>query len=324
MSSCHRPEQAAFTCSTPPASSDVSRPLNQTRVSSPYNGVPYNRVSSLMDVDYFRGSMNADGVSQNGYLEMLRVINPDASSKSNSELSGTTTADRADTSPLEVVSPPYLPDLYFESSPEPSLSCVMALSYEILTNVLREDAIPRQAGRSAHSRDRAESHGAYSLSSLDESPIPSIARLVTWSTVPRELFLTPLGPGPHCQQPVDSRLYRSQNAQRLTSTTDTSSSDGHSTLFSPSIESLIDIVDRFNRQWPSNGRPQPDRTSEVSSSSHISAASSTATLRSRKLSWSRGLFLSADSLLTMPLVLAAANIAQKRRLHRGFIRRALA
>lgn len=321
MSSCHRPEQTTFTFSTPSASSDVSRSLAQTRVSSPYNGVPYNRVSSLMDVDYFRGSMNADGVSQNGHLDLLRVVNPDLSSKSNSELNDTTTADRADTAPLEVVSPPYLPDLYFESSPEPSLSCVMALSYEILTNVLREDAIPHQAGHSAHPRDRAEGHGAYSLASLDESPIPSIAHLVTWSTVPRELFLTPLGSGPHCQRPVTSRSYR--KSHRLTCTTDTSSSDGHSTLFSPSIESLVDLVHRFDRQWPSNGRPQLDRTSKVSSSSHISA-SSTVPFRSRKLSWSWGLFLSADSLLTMPLVLAAANIAQTRRLHRRFVRRTLA
>lgn len=317
MCSYHRPEQAKFTPSTPSAS-----PRGPTRAPSPYNGISYNRVSSLMDVDYFRGSINADGVSQSGYLAMLRVVNPDLSSRSNSELSGTMIAARVNTPPMEATNPPCLPDLYFVSSPEPSLSCVMALSYDILTNVLREGAIPLPARRSASSFDRSESppNDTYSQSSLGESPVPSIARIFTWNTVPRELVFTPLGPRLDCQRPVNSRSNRSSD--RLTSTTGTSlSSEGRSTLFPSSIESLIDLLDRFNRQWSTTVRPRSDRTSK--GTSRISAASLEVSQNSRKLSCSWGLFLSVDSLPTMPIVLAAANVAQKRRLHRRLVRRVL-
>lgn len=318
MCSCHQSEQTDHLSTTSASPCDPS-PVAPVRVPSPYNSIPYNRVSALMDVDFFRGSMNIDGVSQNGYLEMLRVVNPDPSSRSNSELSETMSAARANT-PVDVISPPRLPDLYFVSSPEPSLSCVMDLSYHILANLLREGMMPPRE-RSVRSFNRTESppRGTHSLSSLDESPVPSIARIVTWNTVPQELFFAPLGPGSDCRQPVDRCSCRSSN--RLTSTTVTLSSDGRSTSFASSLESLFDLVDRFNRQGARNGRPGSDRTSK--SSARISAASSSVSSSNRKLSWSWGLFLSVDSLPTMPLVLAAANIAQKRRLPRRFVRRPL-
>lgn len=325
MRSCHRPEQAVRASPTPSASSGIPHSIVPTSVSSPYNGISYNRVSVLMDVDHFRGSMNADGVSQNGYLQMLTVANPDPTSRSNSELSGTMPATRANTPPSDVTAAsPYLPDLYFVASPEPSLSCVMALSYDILTSMLREDGIALQTGPSAPSLDRAGSPlpGVYSPSSLDESPVPAITPMVTWNTMPRELFLTPLGPGSDCRNPVNRH---SCHSSRLTSTTGTSyasfASDVPSTLFASSLESLIDLVDRFNRQWARNGRPQSGRTSK--GSAWMSGASSTASLRSGQLSWSWGLFLSVDTLPTMPLVLAAATAAQQRRLHRRLVRQAL-
>lgn len=313
MRSCYKPEQEEATST---ASTSTSHP--HPRVSSPYRSIPYHRVSALMDVDYFRGSMNADESSQDGRLEILKVVNPDASIGSNSELGGSTIAERVNTSPNEATHTPCLPDLYFVASPEPSLSCMMTLSYDILTNLLREDV---QDNCSACTFGRAESppRGVRSVSSLNESPVLSTARLVTWNTMPRELFFTPLAePEGSCLQRVES--LSSRHSSRLTGTAGTSfSSDRHSTPFVASIDSLVDLVERFNHQWTRNARPLSDRTSR-DLSSRISAISSETSQSSRQLSWSRGVFLSVDSLPLIPIVLAAARVAQKRRLRRKLAR----
>lgn len=310
--SCYKPEQEE---TTPTASTSASHP--HPRVSSPYRSIPYHRVSALMDVDYFRGSMNPDGGSQDGRLEILKVVNPDAYIGSNSELGGSTIAEKVNTPPTHA---PCLPDLYFVASPEPSLSCVMTISYDILTNLLRENG---QDECSTCTSGRAESppRRIHSLSSLDESPAPSIARL-TWNTVPRELFFTPLaepnGSWPQRVEPLSSR-----HSSILTDTTGASLSSGRrSTPFVASLDSLVDLVERFNHQWTRNDRLRSDRTSR-DLSSRISVISSETSPSSRRLSWNRGLFLSVDSLPLIPLMVGAARVAQKRRFRWRLTRHAL-
>lgn len=309
---CHRPEPATSKAS--PSTSHASTRV-PTRVSSPYNGVPYHRVSALMDVDYFRGNVNADGISQNGRFEILKVVNPDLKIRSDSTFSRSSTVGRVTVRShrtLRRTSTPRLPDLSFVASPEPSLY------FDILTSILLEEGSHPPFERAA---SPLYSLPSFSISSLDESPIPSIARIVTWNTIPQELFFHPLGPngpnGPNWTLP-ERRDYPSNfNVNRLACSTGTTlASDSPPNQWVSSIDSLVDLVDRFTRQWTRHARHQSDPTSRQSRFSHTSAASSARYGKSRQLSWSWGLFLSVESLPTLPIVLAAAKVAQRRRLRK--------
>lgn len=307
--SCHRPEQATSKAS--PSSSHASTRV-PARVSSPYNGIPYHRVSALMDVDYFRGNVNADGISQNGRLEILKVVNPDLKTGSDSEFSRSSTAGRVINrsryrphGTKKRKSTPRLPELSFVANPEPSLYL------DILTSILLEEGSPpfERAVSPSHSLP------SFSMTSLDELSIPSVARIVTWNNIPRELFFHPLGP--HWAIPERRDYSSNLNVNRLTCTTGTTLAGGSpSSQLVSSIDSLVDLVDRFTRQWTKQARPQSDGISRHSRVSHTSAASSAKPEKSRQLSWSWGLFLGVDSLPTMPIVLAAAKVAQQRRLRR--------
>lgn len=98
------------------------------RVSSPsYHGVQYTRLSTLMDVDYFRGSMNPDGLD----FDTLKVLNPDPSSGSNSEEGKSNRETSMATvgtlcSPAADAFPPKLPNLCFVNQPDPSFSFIIA------------------------------------------------------------------------------------------------------------------------------------------------------------------------------------------------------
>ncbi|KAJ5765168.1 hypothetical protein N7520_004727 [Penicillium odoratum] len=75
-----------ISCQNDSPTSGPRRPLTpspspsdeETPSSSPScRPVPYDHVSSLTDVDYLRGSINRDGLSQRGYLNKLRVVSTD-------------------------------------------------------------------------------------------------------------------------------------------------------------------------------------------------------------------------------------------------------
>ncbi|KAJ5621029.1 hypothetical protein N7510_005013 [Penicillium lagena] len=113
-------------------SSPVLKPLpdapESQRASSPsYRGVPYNRISTLMDVDYFRGSMKPGGKN----FGILRVLNPDPSSKASSVDVRVMPRSIAPRLPGGA-GPPRLPVLSFMVSPDPPLSSMIATALEEL------------------------------------------------------------------------------------------------------------------------------------------------------------------------------------------------
>ncbi|KAJ5831808.1 hypothetical protein N7474_000119 [Penicillium riverlandense] len=111
-------------------SSPVLKPLpdalDYQRASSPsYRGVSYNRISTLMDVDYFRGSTNPGGKNSG----ILKVLNPDPSSKASSVDVRGKPFSIAPNPPIGA-GPPRLPVLSFMVSPDPPLSSMIATALE--------------------------------------------------------------------------------------------------------------------------------------------------------------------------------------------------
>lgn len=301
-----------------------------TGVSSPYHGVPYHRVSALMDVDYFRGSINLDGVTQSGLLERLRVTNPDRSTGSHS-LGGHSgrpaTIERQGYPPPIATIPPCLPDLFFVTRPEPTLTYVVAAGLQDVEDSTSPDGcrpfFTRYASPS-HPDTESMSRGSSSQHSRDDWHLPSRSSPVSWDVIPRSLELVPTSPKsprPGYQQPVYD--YPCRDRDTLTSITGTSVRTGHrSSSLVSGFESLDDTVGRVRIQWLEDSQPPSSRRSN-NRSVHPSARSSAVSRRTSQMSWGWGLFVNADSLSTIPLVLSAAKVAQSRRPRRTFPRRAL-
>ncbi|CAL5871456.1 uncharacterized protein PFLUO_LOCUS5707 [Penicillium psychrofluorescens] len=119
-----------------PFKTQISSPVLKTLPDAPeyqcasspsYRGVPYNRISTLMDVDYFRGSMDPGGKN----FGILRVLNPDPSSKASSVDVRVKPICIAPRLPIGA-GPPRLPVLSFMVNPEPPLSSMIATALEEL------------------------------------------------------------------------------------------------------------------------------------------------------------------------------------------------
>ena len=313
-------------------------PQALTHVSSPScHGVPYNRVSMLMDVDYFRGNTNPDGITQNGGWEILRLLNPDPSSH------GSSSNDQLDmfmvqrqTSPT-----PCLPNFAFVHNPELPFAVTVAIGLRDLASAMLSQNAGSLVAYIPASPTNSTSRGL-SPNGGDECTLTSRAHMVSWNNLPRslELFLTP----PHSHS-LDSLLSSSNSA--------TSSRRYHLSSLESSIGSFS--VKQFRSHWFNVRRwireephgkqfsPDPQLTiPECSSSSYFgsidgdsgsswgqcgtesSNCSGSASPKyariarsffhiGRRPDRSRGFFVSVDSLPAMSLVLEAGAAARCRR-----------
>lgn len=129
-----------LSCQKAPPSSGARIPLtpsptqsNEEIQDSPpsYRPVPYDGVSSLMDVDYLRGNINRDGISQDGRLDSLRVVNPDIRTPGSSTISYYDMFDDIDDRVGRRSSHvPCLPDFWFTRAPTPPLSISIGLGLQ--------------------------------------------------------------------------------------------------------------------------------------------------------------------------------------------------
>lgn len=109
--------------------------FNEEKRGSPpnYRPVPYDGVSYLMDVDYLRGNINRDGISQDGHMDSLRVVNPDIRTPRASTISYYDMFDDIDDRVGRRSSHvPCLPDFWFTQAPTPPLSISIGLGLQQL------------------------------------------------------------------------------------------------------------------------------------------------------------------------------------------------
>lgn len=114
-----------------------------------YRPVPYDGVSSLMDVDYLRGSINRDGISQDGHMNSLRVVNPEIQTSRSSTISYYDMFDDIDDRVGRRSSHvPCLPDFWFTRAPTPPLSVSIGLGLQQLGESMLSENCPSPATES--------------------------------------------------------------------------------------------------------------------------------------------------------------------------------
>ncbi|KAJ5272405.1 hypothetical protein N7478_007530 [Penicillium angulare] len=225
--------------------------IQETSGSSPiFQPLAYDHISSLLNADYFRGTINQDGISQNGEWDALRVLNPDLSSQNTISESSHDIPK-----PLRIGRPkslaPVLPDLPFIRNVEPSLS----VSFELGLRNLRSSVTYNEFQQSTYNRftpnlcsETIQQELAVSRS-LNERPRPApLSRIFPRNGLTRalELFCQPqllISPEPDPEDESEDEKYTDPSI-------DTPSYLGSQSCdpsLSSSIESAFDL-NRFRGQ----------------------------------------------------------------------------
>ncbi|KAJ5114052.1 hypothetical protein N7456_002586 [Penicillium angulare] len=229
--------------------------IQETGDSSPIiPHVAYDHISSLFNVDYFRGTINQDGISQNGAWDALRVLNPDFSGQNTSSESSHNIPKALRTG-RRYSGAPVLPDLPFIRSAEPSLS----VSFELGLRNLRSSAAYNEPARNYYHRatpgpapDTIQQELSASRS-LNERPTP-LSRIFPRNGLTRalelfrqpQLFISP-EPDPENENENGNEDEKSSHISIDTASTSLGSQSRDPSL-SSSIESAFDL-NRFRGQW---------------------------------------------------------------------------